>query len=521
MQIAIFLLLALAGFQGADSKLDVGLDKFEGKAPIFVRMDDQIFRKAGDFEAFCQNSGLKKRSENRKWVLGELMQRSDNSWKSVQSVAETLESKGNIASVQRFWIVNGFACDADAEACKRLAEIPTVGFVYRQTGPPNLLQHRKAKAGAEVQAQREAAMKAMESKWTSDDSQPFSAAGFEVPWNLKQVQADQVWEKENVAGNGVVIALNDGGVDDLVCLEKSLWKNPKETINGKDDDGNGYVDDLFGWDGHGQHGMVLGNSGVFHGSMCAGIMVGRPHDERKIITGVAPRARLMVINGMGYLAGMEYAFANGADVFSMSYMFVNVEMGNYRGVYRLAAEHMTAGGVFLCGGAGNFAKSAPEGKQITIPKDIPCVMAMAGTFEDLSRPEFSSKGPVMWEGVKYYSDYPSTAPLKKPDAGAPAGGFPCWLMEKEARSNWKIVYQGERGTALAVGPQGNSFAGPHAAGVAALMFSANREINAWQVKQILENTAKDLDERGRDVLRGAGLIQALDAVRKAKAEGKS
>ncbi|MEZ5163643.1 MAG: S8 family serine peptidase [Fimbriimonadaceae bacterium] len=94
----------------------------------------------------------------------------------------------------------------------------------------------------------------------------------------------------------------------------------------------------------------------------------------------------------GLHRGFEYALDNGADVFSMSYMFVNMEIGNYRGVFRLAAEHATAAGMLLCGGAGNFATSAPEGKQITIPKDIPCVLSAAGTKEDGSRPDFSSKG---------------------------------------------------------------------------------------------------------------------------------
>ena len=225
----------------------------------------------------------------------------------------------------------------------------------------------------------------------------------------------------------------------------------------------------------------------------------------------------MLVNGMGYLSGMEYALANGADVFSMSYMFVNMELGNYRGVYRLAAEHMTAGGVLLCGGAGNFATSAPEGKQITIPKDIPCVVAAAGTFEDESRPEFSSKGPVSWAGVKFYDDYPTSKPLAKPDVSAPAGHFPCWSLAGDTRPKWEQIFKGPEDDVLLMGPQGNSFAGPHAAGVAALMFSANPQIQPWQVKRIMESTCKDLDPPGKDPLHGAGLIQALPAVRAAKA----
>jgi subtilisin family serine protease len=72
------------------------------------------------------------------------------------------------------------------------------------------------------------------------------------------------------------------------------------------------------------------------------------------------------------------------------------------------------------------------------------------------------------------------------------------------------------GVALVVGPQGNSFSGPHAAGVAALMLSVNPEMNAWQVKRLMEETCKDLGTPGRDTVFGAGLLQARDAVRAAK-----
>jgi len=226
----------------------------------------------------------------------------------------------------------------------------------------------------------------------------------------------------------------------------------------------------------------------------------------------------MLVNGMGYLGGWEYALENGADVFSMSYMYVNMELGNYRGLFRLAAEHMTAAGVLLCGGAGNYARTAPEGKQITLPKDIPCVLAAAGTREDGGRPPFSSKGPVTWAGVKFYDDYPAAKPLSKPDVSAPATGFACWGLASDIRPAWKIQFQGKQGDVLVMGPQGNSFAGPHAAGVAALMFSANKEINAWQVKRIMEQTCKPLaGSTSPDYEHGAGVIQALAAVRSARA----
>jgi subtilisin family serine protease len=70
--------------------------------------------------------------------------------------------------------------------------------------------------------------------------------------------------------------------------------------------------------------------------------------------------------------------------------------------------------------------------------------------------------------------------------------------------------------ALVVGPRGNSFSGPHAAGVAALMLSVNPDLCAWEVKELMEKTCRDLGLKGRDYTYGAGLLQANHAVRAAR-----
>jgi subtilisin family serine protease len=300
------------------------------------------------------------------------------------------------------------------------------------------------------------------------------------------------------------------------ALVRALWKNPKEELNGKDDDGNGYVDDLFGYDFAARSFYALGDSAQLpHGSMCAGIIAGRPLNEKKLITGIAPRARLMVLRGMGYLKAYEYALANGADILSMSYMWVNMELGNYRGVYRTAHEHLAAGGIVAVGGAGNFAR-LDRGKQIALPKDIPCVIAAAGILEDGSKAPASSEGPCSWQGVKFYDDYPADKPLRKPDVTGLFGGYPVWGRPLTFGGRWQLVSKEGDNFALIIGPQGNSFAGPHAAGVAALMLSANPERNAWEIKALMEQTCKDLGDKGPDTVYGAGLLQALDAVRAAR-----
>ena len=78
-------------------------------------------------------------------------------------------------------------------------------------------------------------------------------------WQLLDETADRVAGisaqramRELLAGKQpartVVVAVIDGGIDTAhVDLKANLWTNPKESANGRDDDGNGYVDDVYGW----------------------------------------------------------------------------------------------------------------------------------------------------------------------------------------------------------------------------------------------------------------------------------
>ena len=228
----------------------------------------------------------------------------------------------------------------------------------------------------------------------------------------------------------------------------------------------------------------------------------------------------MLIKGSFDLRALEYLLLNGADVVSMSFMIVGRELGHLRGLYRNAFEHLSAAGVLAVGGAGNYGpksrRAMPEGKQIGLPKDIPCVIAMAGVAKDRSPVAFSSHGPCYWDKVAFFSDYPKGSPLSKPDLTAFPTGYPMWTHSPNRLTKargWREI-SAETGASLLQGPAGNSFSGPHGVGVAALVLSVAPETNPWEVKQLLEETAVDLGEKGRDSKFGSGLVDALSDVRK-------
>jgi subtilisin family serine protease len=497
-----------------DSKIDTGLDGSERTYPVFVRMTDQLLGASGDYDRFCTEHRDARRSDLRPKIVRTLREKSDRSWKQVADLVAELEQSKDVRNVLRFWIVNGLACEATGAACRRLAAHEAVSFVYLQRGP---VQQQRRDAAPAANAERDRAVLELAFKdWKVDSDAPFTVDGLEIPWNLKRIGADRAWTEDNVNGRGTVVALLDTGLIVTPALTAALWKNAGEELNGKDDDANGYVDDLCGYDFQADSGNCLGDSPqIPHGSICAGIVAGRPINQKNIITGIAPRSRLMILRGMGYLQSYEYALLHGADVVSMSYMWVNVELGNYRGVYRCAHEHLSAAGIVAVGGAGNFAR-LPAGKQIALPKDIPCVIAAAGITEDGAKAQASSEGPCTWSGVKFYDDFPTDRPLIKPDVTGLFTGYPMWARPNALGGRWQVVSRESPQAALVIGPAGNSFAGPHAAGVAALMLSANPDLCAWDVKRLMEATCLDLGPEGRDITYGSGLLQAHTAVRAAR-----
>jgi subtilisin family serine protease len=194
-------------------------------------------------------------------------------------------------------------------------------------------------------------------------------------------RAAEAWVAGSSKGAGVVVAVIDSGMDIKHPLLKSqLWVNPGETSgNGKDDDGNGLPDDIYGWNfGDSNSDLTDYVSRGGHGTHVAGIIAGQTVDG---FTGMAPEAKLMVLkfidgSGRGLLgdavAAITYARKNGAKV-------INASWGGSQCQDSLKLEITAAAtsGVFMAVAAGNGDASG-HGVDINLQPEWPANYIIPG-----------------------------------------------------------------------------------------------------------------------------------------------
>lgn len=193
---------------------------------------------------------------------------------------------------------------------------------------------------------------------------------FELQWYLRNtgqlvngyvgqpgadIKAVPAWEKADDSRE-IVVAVIDSGVDlDHPDLAAGLWTNPDEIpANGIDDDGNGKIDDVYGWDFVDNDNLPQDATG--HGSHVAGI-IAAGIDNGLGIAGVASNVRIMAlrfINGYDLgstsdaIAAIEYAVTKGARIINCS----------WGGPYYSRALHDTMAGadaLFVCAAGNNSA----------------------------------------------------------------------------------------------------------------------------------------------------------------------
>lgn len=313
---------------------------------------------------------------------------------------------------------------------------------------------------------------------------------FAKQWGMRDIGVESAWNI-NRGNNKVIVAVIDTGVDytheDLL---PNLWRNPKEIPNNNiDDDNNGFVDDVIGWDFVGKDnkpydlaatslGDLLNGGNPGHGTHCAGNVAARGQNG-KGISGVAPHAQIMSIRFLGNEGGttadavlsIKYAVDNGAKVLSNSWGSEGEDPADadnnkaLREIIQYAADN---GALFIAAaGNGHQGKGYDNDNDANpaFPASYPHdnIISVAALDVNNNFGSFSNWGRVGVDigapGVKVFS---TTVGNKYSDTVIPLLG-----------ANW----------------DGTSMACPHVAGAAALYWSANPDKTWQQVKEAIMNSA--------------------------------
>lgn len=269
---------------------------------------------------------------------------------------------------------------------------------------------------------------------------------FPSQWHLPDIKAPHGWEIQRGSPD-VVIAVIDAGLDTAhPDLNANLWRNPGEVLDGTDTDGNGYIDDIVGWDWtDGDNdptptyfGFAGGTSDEDHGTWCNGI-ANAVTDNEIGIAGVAWNVQMMGLRATAWRSpghvnivhavnAMHYARTNGARVISCSW-----GGGGFSDFVNNAIQQAHTAGLVIVAAAGNDNSEA-----LHYPSAYANVIAVAGTDRNNQKWDWSNYGTWV-------------------DVSAPAVG----ILGTDTDGQGTEIYMSGSGT---------SASAPQVAGLAALLF---------------------------------------------------
>ncbi|MEP0814463.1 MAG: S8 family serine peptidase [bacterium] len=320
------------------------------------------------------------------------------------------------------------------------------------------------------------------------------------------MNAEEAWDK-TTGSESVVVAVIDTGVDtsheDLVT---QFWQNPGEiAANNTDDDGNGYKDDIIGYD------FYFGDSDPkdddefsgFHGTSTAGLVGARGNNAVGVMGAAGGRGvagergvKLMILRvGTDFtiklsaeIEAIAYAVDNGADVINMS--FGGAPGGNTE---RDAVRAAWNAGLVLVAAGGNVGAGAAGGA-IDWPAAIDECIAVGATTVFPSRyPEAGT--PPIEETIADYSKQGPEVELCAPGTA--------------------LVTTGKGGAYTQIGNNsftGTSGASPLVAGLAALIKSLDPDVSNAEIRTLMQESAVDLGLAGRDEIYGFGRVDFAAAL---------
>ncbi len=357
---------------------------------------------------------------------------------------------------------------------------------------------------------------------------PVSAAPFVIPdltnpywqrqWYLRQIQAPQAWQLVT-STKDVIVAVIDAGVDIThPDLKDAIWTNPREIPrNGIDDDGNGYIDDVHGWN-------FVTNSGDVrpqeirnqleeawsHGTFVSSLIGARSLDHIGMV-GVNQSVQIMpltALDGDGYgtipnvLQAIRYAVNHGASI-------INLSLAGFDNSPDLAEMIKRArdAGVLVVAATGNG--DARAGRDTDMQPVYPAC------FDQSTNIVVGVSGTDSQDQHADYANYG----MQCTDLSAPGfelfGARPSYPRMEEAGRKAERYLDGMTGTSLAA---------PLVSGVASLLKAARPDLTVDQLHQLLTSTTDNIDltlnfpQRGK---MGTGRLNAFKAVQAALAFGRT
>jgi len=268
-----------------------------------------------------------------------------------------------------------------------------------------------------------------ESSETSDATIEVDDPLYSSQTNITSTNIDDVWDQYTTGDGSQVIAILDTGGDYThPDLEANTWINTEELngVEGYDDDGNGYIDDIRGWDFINLDNAPLDDN--MHGTHVAGI-AGAVGNNGIGIAGAAWNVKLMHIKvfqstGVGtsitIAEGVEYASNNGATIINMSFASSAESI-----TLRLALENAFATAILVASSGNNGIKI---GQCVTCQEFYPAaysfVIGVEAENAGFSNTDAFFDGPIQtnWGPTQLYN-YEEAAPGSNIVSTVPNGGY--------------------------------------------------------------------------------------------------
>lgn len=411
---------------------------------------------------------------NAEEVINKLQETASSSEEKIWPVIQDQISRGNIQDYQSFWIVNAFAASINIDALNTLSALPEV---------------------IEIRSERRYNLStSLNTSIIEEDFETFyqplayqNETG-QYPWNLELIKAPLVWNK-GIYGKGVVVAIMDTGVDQNHPALRDSYRGRLQGHNHEtswydatSDNSQGTVP--FDLNGHGTH--------------IAGVILGSIPQEP---IGVAPGANWIGVNifskGTAWDSHITQAFqwllAPGGDPKNAPHI-VNCSWASrpeYVTDYLQweILHNLERAGIFVVFAAGNNGSSGP-GSPASYPHAF-SVGALEKKGDSFKVADFSSKGPVKWQGVIY----------TKPEITAPGTNIrSAWL-----NSGYTVL-------------DGTSLAAAHVSGAAALLLESKPGLTPLEIMHTLTQTASwdpswNKDGKRPDNAYGFGVLDAYEAVK--------